>query len=59
MRSFYPFFFLGDLYVAAAARNWLQRGGARRAAVLALSAFMVLRGAWLVGAMSAHTTARA
>ena len=54
MRSFYPFFFLGDLYVAAAAGNWLQRGGARRAAVLALSAFMVLRGAWLVGAMSAR-----
>ena len=49
-----PFFFLGDLYVAAAAGNWLQRGGARRAAVLALSAFMVLRGAWLVGAMSAR-----
>lgn len=54
MRSFYPFFFLGDLYVAAAAGNWLQRGGARRAAVLVLSAFMVLRGAWLVGAMSAR-----
>ena len=54
MRSFYPFFFLGDLYVAAAAGCWLRRGGARRAAVLILSAFMVLRGAWLVGAMSAR-----
>ncbi|MBQ7736604.1 MAG: glycosyltransferase family 39 protein [Oscillospiraceae bacterium] len=59
MRTYYPFFFLSDLYVAAAAGKWLERGGWRRAAVAAAVLVLVLRGGANVAAMTEDTgTAR-
>lgn len=52
MRSFYPFFFLTDLYAAAYIGSWLESVGAKRAAAYALTGIMVLRGAYLICLMT-------
>ena len=52
MRTYYPFFCLCDLYVAAGAGIWFHRGGKRRRAVVLLAALLVLRGSWNVLALT-------
>ena len=52
MRSFYPFFFLTDLYAAAYIGCWLESSRAKRTAALALTGIMVLRGAYLIYLMT-------
>lgn len=55
MRTLYPFFFLTDIYVAVAIGRYYYSGGAKKYFVLVLAAFCVLRGAWLVYALSDDT----
>lgn len=55
MRTLYPFYFVADIYVAAAIGNWYYSGGLKKYTVMALSLFCIIRGSWLVYALSDDT----
>ena len=52
MRTYYPFFVLADLYVAAGAGEWFCHGHGRRRVVVILAALLVIRGGWNIAAMT-------
>gem|GEM_PF-2545400 len=52
LRSFYPFFFLTDIYVAVYIAHLIEKRGAARLVSLILCAIMVLRGAYLMFLLS-------
>lgn len=53
MRSFYPYFFIGDIYVSAYIGNLLcSSNNAKRISTLMLTALMSLRGIYLISLMS-------
>lgn len=52
MRSFYPFFFLTDLYVAELISAWYNNKTWKRIAVVTLTAIMTLHGTYLILLMS-------
>lgn len=52
LRSFYPFFFLTDIYVAVYIAHLVEKRGAARLVSLVLCAIMVLRGAYLMSLLS-------
>lgn len=52
MRTYYPFFFIGDLYVAAAAGRLSERSRAGKALTLLLCALMAVRGGFFAYALT-------
>lgn len=55
MRTYYPFFFLSDLYVAAAIGDWFANSRAKKFVFTALCGFMVIRGAYYIYLLSDNT----
>lgn len=55
MRTYYPFFFLSDLYVAVAIGDWFSNSRAKKCVFAVLCGFMVLRGAYYIYLMSDNT----
>ena len=58
MRTYYPFFALADLYVAAGAGEWFRRSRGRRSCVVILALLLVIRGGWNIAAMTERQGAR-
>lgn len=55
MRTFYPFYFLSDIYIALAVGNWLCSSRGKRIVVTVLGSIMILRGAYLIIIMADHS----
>lgn len=51
-RTFHPFFFLSDIYVAVAVGDWILSGKWRKASALVLCSFMVVRGSYFIYLLS-------
>ena len=58
MRSFYPFFFLTDLYAAAYIGSWLESAGAKRLIAGVLMLIMSVRGIWLIAALTDNSDSK-
>ena len=58
MRSFYPFFFLTDLYAAAYIGSWLESVGAKRLIAGVLMLIMSVRGIWLIAALTDNSDSK-
>ena len=58
MRSFYPFFFLTDLYAAAYIGSLLESAGAKRFVAGALILIMSARGIWLIAALTDNSDSK-
>lgn len=58
-RSFYPFFFLTDIYVAMFVSHLVEKRGTSRLVSLALCTIMVLRGAFLMLLLSNENDSKA
>lgn len=57
IRTYYPFFFLGDLYVADFVAEWLSSSKQKKIVAGALAAIMTLRGAYLIYLLSDNSDA--
>jgi hypothetical protein len=51
-RTYYPFFFLTDLYVVMAIGRWIEDGRAKKAMAVLLTAVMIIRGAYFIYLLS-------
>lgn len=52
MRTYYPFFCIVDLYCAAYCGSWVSKGKVKRAAVICLCVFTLLRGSYYLYVLS-------
>lgn len=51
-RTFHPFFFLSDIYVAVAVGDWILSGKWRKVSALVLCSIMVVRGSYFICLLS-------